>query len=84
MPTHKSAEKRMKTAAKARLRNRGVKTQIREALKNVHDEKDAEKKAKNLITATSVLDRAAGKGVIPKNKAARTKSRLAKAANKKK
>jgi small subunit ribosomal protein S20 len=83
LPTHKSAEKRMKTAEKARLRNRGVNSQIREALKNVQDEKDAEKKAKNLNTASGVLDRAVSKGVIPKNKAARTKSRLAKAANKK-
>ena len=83
MPTHKSAEKRIKTAEKSRQRNRKVKTQIRIALKNVQEEKSAEKKAKNLTVATGVLDRAAGKGVIHKNKAARTKSRLAKAANKK-
>ena len=83
MPTHKSAEKRIKTNEKSRVRNRKVKTQIRIALKNANEEKDADKKAKNLTVATSVLDKAAGKGVIHKNKAARTKSRLTKAANKK-
>ena len=83
MPTHKSAAKRMKTAAKARLRNRKVKTDMRVVLKSVETEKDTEKKAKNINIATSLLDKATGKGVIHRNKAARIKSRMVKASKKK-
>ncbi len=68
----------MKTAEKARLRNRPVKAAIRGAVKAVQTEKDPEKKSANLKAAASALDRAARKGVIHANKAARIKSKLAK------
>lgn len=76
MPQHKSAFKRMKTSRLARQRNRRVKTIIRGALKTFN----SEKKPDNLKAVTKILDKAASKRVIHKNKAARLKSRLAKMA----
>jgi small subunit ribosomal protein S20 len=82
LPTHKSAEKRMKTAEKARQRNRRVKSLVRGAIKDLAAEKDDAKKAEKLKKATSILDKAARKRVISKNKAARAKSGLAKSVKK--
>ena len=78
MPTHKSAAKRMKTSAEARRRNRHAKSSMRSAIKLVDDEKDPQKKTEQVKSATSVVDRAARRNVISKNKAARIKSRLSK------
>lgn len=82
MPTHKSAEKRIKTAEKARQRNRRVKSLIRSAVKELTTEKDQAKKPEKLKKAASILDKAARKNVIHKKKAARAKSRLAKSIKK--
>ncbi|UCC80411.1 MAG: 30S ribosomal protein S20 [Candidatus Zixiibacteriota bacterium] len=82
MPTHRSAEKRMKTAEKARQRNRRVKSLMRGAIKELSDEKDTAKKAEKMKKVASTLDKAAGKNVIHKNKAARAKSRLSRAIKK--
>lgn len=71
----------MKTAEKARQRNRPIKAAIRGAIKAAQSEKDPEKKSANLKAATSALDRAARKGVIHRKKAARIKSKLAKKVN---
>lgn len=78
MPTHKSAAKRMKTSEEARRRNRHAKSSIRSAIKLVDAEKDLQKKTEHVKSATSVVDRAARRNVISKNKAARIKSRLSK------
>ena len=80
MPTHKSAAKRMKTSAEARRRNRHAKSSIRSAMKSLDAEKDPQKKVEQIKSATSVVDKAARKNVISKNKAARIKSRLSKQA----
>lgn len=82
MATHKSAEKRIKTAEKERRANRRVKSMVRGAVKDFTAEKDNASKAEKFKTVSSVLDKAAGKKVIHKNKAARTKSRLSKAIKK--
>jgi small subunit ribosomal protein S20 len=66
----------MKTSRLARQRNRRVKTTIRGVLKAY----DSEKNTENLKAVTKVLDKAASKKVIHKNKATRLKSRLAKMA----
>ena len=71
----------MKTAEKARQRNRRTKAAIRGAVKTAQTEKDPEKKSANLKAATSALDRAARKGVIHEKKAARIKSKLARKVN---
>ena len=75
MPQHKSAAKRMKTSEIARQRNRRVKTTVRSSLKSFMADK--EKSPDKLKAITKVLDKAASKRVIHKNKAARLKSRLA-------
>lgn len=82
MPTHKSAEKRIKTAEKERQANRRIKSLIRGTVKDFAAEKDNASKAEKFKKVSSVLDKAAGKNVIHKNKASRTKSRLAKAIKK--
>ena len=84
MPNIKSAINRVKTAEQKRANNITAKSSMRTAVKNAevaianNDEnvKDA------LLAATRKLDKAASKGLIHKNAAARKKSRLAKRLNK--
>ena len=71
----------MKTSQLERQRNRRVKTGIRGALKDF--EASSEKSPDKVNAIAKVLDKAASKNVIHKNKAARIKSRLAKQAAKK-
>lgn len=75
MPHHKSAAKRLRTNEKSRQRNLAVKSALRKQLKRQSGlEGDA---AKEMIPRTyAELDRAARKGVIPKSRANRLKSRL--------
>ena len=75
MPQHKSAKKRMKTNAKRQARNRSDKSQLRLDLRGIRGMED-EKRAEATGEIHSVLDKAAKKGIIHKNKAARLKSRL--------
>ena len=70
----------MKTAEKARQRNKRVKSVFRGKIKSF--ESDKEKSAASLSQVVKILDKAASKNVIHKNKASRIKSRLAKMANK--
>lgn len=76
MPIIKSAKKRVKTAHKAAVRNSKTKRSLREALKGFGRKPSSTSHSK----AQSQLDKAAKKGVIHKNKAARLKSRNAKKA----
>lgn len=80
MPHHKSAAKRMRTNEKARQRNRAVKSTVKSALKKF-EEAPVEQAAEALRQAAAELDRAAKKGVIPKGRADRKKSRLARKTN---
>lgn len=77
MSRHLSAEKRDRQNARRRARNRTAKTRIRTITKRLLTASDDETKAELFKRATSELDRAAGKGVIPHKRAARKKSRLA-------
>ena len=84
MPITKSVKKRVKTAAKSHLRNISIKSKIKKSIKNyVIDltENKGEEAGKSFVETVSVLDKAASKGVISKNKASRNKSRLAKKLN---
>ena len=72
----------MKTAEKARQRNRRIKSLIRGAVKDFTAEKGDANKSEKLKKVASILDKAAGKNVIHKNKAARAKSRLARSIKK--
>lgn len=80
MPQHKSCRKRMKTSAAARERNRGYKTAMRSTIKSYRE--SSEKTPEQAKNVASVLDKAASRKIIHKNKAARLKSRLAKMASK--
>lgn len=77
MPNIKAAVKWVKQSEKRELRNRDVKTRLKTLFKKAKNSGD-------LATAPAVesqLDKAAQKGIIHPNKAARKKSRLAKAIN---
>ena len=72
----------MKTSEQQRLRNRSVRTELRNAIKAVRTEENKEEAAKKLRTAAQLLDKAASNGLLHKKNAARNKSRLATLVNK--
>lgn len=85
MPNTKSAKKRVKITQKKRLRNLAVRSQAKTMVSQAEELVFAgkPKKAKEAVAgAISSLDRAAQKGVIHPNNAARRKSRLMKKLNK--
>lgn len=73
MPIIKSAKKRVRTAKKAAVRNSKTKRSLRDALKIFSSSPSAASHS----SAQSKLDKAAKKGVIHKNKAARLKKQAA-------
>ena len=84
MANIKSAQKRIRTAAKRQMRNKHIKSSTKTAIKKVTvaaGAKDTDAKTL-LIQAISAIDKAASKGVYHKNTAARKKSRLTKMVNK--
>jgi len=86
MPNNAAAEKRMRQEQKRRLHNRSiksiVKTQVTKARQAITaDSASAEDAQEAVRAAVSELDRAAKKGVIHPNNAARRKSRLMKQLN---
>lgn len=84
MANHKSALKRAGQNEVRRLRNRAVKTRVKNVIKSVQTaraEKPDEIVKEPMIKAQSAIDRAAKKGVLHKRTAARKVSRLAKFAN---
>ncbi|HVK17652.1 MAG TPA: 30S ribosomal protein S20 [Fimbriiglobus sp.] len=84
MPHTKSAAKRLRQAENRRKRNKTWVKQVKKQTRAVADAlKGGDKKviATEVTAAAKKLDKAAAKGVIHKNKAARMKSRLAKKAN---
>lgn len=76
MPIIKSAKKRVRVARKATVRNAKTKRSLKTALKAFVGGKSADTHAK----AQSELDKAGKKGVMHKNKVARKKRQLARAA----
>jgi small subunit ribosomal protein S20 len=74
MPHHKSATKRLRTAAKENVRNTAVKSALR---RDIREFRAGDPGAKDLSAIYSALDTAARKGVIPKTRADRLKGRLA-------
>jgi small subunit ribosomal protein S20 len=83
MANIKSAEKRVRIAAKNNLRNKAVKSNLKTTLKKA----DAALAAKDgttkeaVMAAVKKLDQAVTKGVLHKNNAARKKSKLVKLLN---
>lgn len=76
MPIIKSAIKRAKQTLKRRIRNVGIKQDIKDATKAFI----AKPSAKALSAAQSELDTAVKKGLLKKNTVSRRKARLAKIA----
>ena len=78
MPHHKSAEKRIRQDKKRRARNRAVKSEVKLVVKKVTAVTDSDEGVKVLPEVSSVIDKAAKKGVLHWRTAARKKPRLAK------
>ncbi len=76
MPNIPSAKKNMRKARAATIRNRAQRSALRTALKKA---RQAAATAADRAHAVTMLDRAARKGLIYRNTAARHKSRLARA-----
>jgi small subunit ribosomal protein S20 len=75
----KSAEKRARTSERRRIRNRRFRSASRTLVRTAEQviaQADAEAAAGAVKNAVSMLDRAAQKGIIHPNNAARRKSRL--------
>ena len=73
MPNIASAKKNMRKSKAAMARNRAQRSALRTALKKAGTSEDN-------VAAVKLLDRAARKGLIHKNAAARHKSRMARKA----
>lgn len=80
MANIKSQIKRNKQNEKLRLRNKGVKAELRTRVKSAITDgtEGAANAAETLRLAIKRLDQAASKGIIHKNQAANRKSRLVK------
>lgn len=71
--------KRDRQAEERNVRNRDMKSRVRTALRGYEEAltgSDAKVRQEKLNEAHSILDKAAQKGVLKKNKVSRTKSRL--------
>ena len=82
MANIKSAEKRIEQTARSRERNRAQRSKMRGAVRKVRQaiEDGDSAKAQELLPETlSLVDATAQKGVVHRNAAARTKSRLTRA-----
>lgn len=81
MPHHRSAAKRLKQSAVARLRNRSVKARLRSAIKTLTAESNPEQASTLLTNVHSMLDKAAKRHILHPSTVDRQKSRLAKRVN---
>ena len=83
MPNIKSAKKRVKVIATKTARNKETKSALKTAVKKAYIaiENNADNKAEAVSFAVKKIDQAAAKGILHKNKAARSKSNLAKRLN---
>ena len=83
MPNNAAAEKRMRQEQKRRLHNRSIKSLVRTSITKARNAiaTGDENSEEAVRMAVSELDRAAKKGVIHRNNAARRKSRLMKRLN---
>jgi small subunit ribosomal protein S20 len=80
----KSALKRIRVSEKKRLHNAMIKSRLRTAIRRFNESltlSEPEQVRARLSNAFSVIDKAATKGVIHKNNAARKKARLSRQFN---
>ena len=79
MANTKSALKRIRSSERKKARNKPVRTALKTFVRSAVTQINTgatEDSAEAVVRAISALDKAAGKGVIHKNQAARRKSRL--------
>ncbi|HCU81084.1 MAG: 30S ribosomal protein S20 [Chloroflexi bacterium] len=79
MANIRSAKKRIRSDARKTIRNRAKKSDLNTSIRNAREAllgNDFELAQEEVMSAVSKLDRAAEKGVIHRNNAARRKSRL--------
>ena len=83
MATSKQAQKRVRQNNKTRARQKGQGTSLRTAMAKVETAivENADNKQEILTAGLKAIDKAASKGLIHPNKAAREKSRLQRKAN---
>ena len=81
MANIKSQKKRILTNAKRAARNKAVKSELRTRVKTALGSVGTEAHPEQLRLAIKRLDKAASKGIIHPNQAARRKSRLMKSVN---
>lgn len=82
MAQHASALKRHRQSEKRQVRNKALKTRLRHLVRAVResiDRKDTAAASETLARAARALDKAVTKGVIHRNAASRTTSRLTRA-----
>jgi small subunit ribosomal protein S20 len=79
----KSAKKKTRVIARRRARNVAVRTRVKTAVRKALEalSQGLEAAQEQARKAETIIDRAAAKGVMHRNKAARKKSRLAKKVN---
>ncbi len=82
MPQHKSCKKRVKTSAIQRERNRGYRSHLRAALRELRAETNKETATTKYREVTSIIDNAVTRRLLHKRNADRKKSRLALFVNK--
>ena len=83
MPNIKSAKKRVKVIAAKTAQNKAINSALKTDIKkaNLAIEANAENKAEAVRVAIKAIDKAAAKGIMHKNTAARKKSSLARKLN---
>jgi len=84
MANSRSALKRIKQSEKRRMRNKQVKTKVKNTIRSfisTLEEDNNEAAQQQIKVVGKMIDKAASKGVMHKNTAARKKSRLAKKLN---
>lgn len=79
---HKSAQKRARQTIKKTERNKKYKALLKGSVKRVLDKKDKTEAETELRKTVAIIDRAATKRIIHKNKAANQKSKLTRHVNK--
>jgi small subunit ribosomal protein S20 len=84
LPNTKSAEKRIRQNVKRTARNRRMKSMVKTSIRRFEEavkSGDTDTAQNTLLSATRQLDKAAAKGIIHKNTAARKKSQLTRTLN---
>ena len=78
MPVTKQAQRRMRSDMRKRDRNQPVLSKLKTLKKKCSQTSTPEDTQKSVRTVSQVADKAASKGIIPKKRANRIKSRAAK------